>query len=263
MHSAHVESLRKPLLASTTWCRPQESRIPIVSTVTGDYLDGSQMDAAYFADNLIAPVRFSTAVERLLADGYRSFVEIGPDALLSHDVADTAADLSRAATVTPTLGGDRFVPECLADTLKHLYEAGVDIAWDRVYPQRERYVTLPAYPWQRKRHWRAIPSTPVVTTGPAQQHAADLLGRRIDRHGAIYELPLRAEQLSFCAEHQRDDTWVVPGAVILMAATRAASTLLGASPLELTDVRFEHKIDLDPQLGTTLRLTLEPNEDHA
>src|SRR3546814_1573057 len=54
--------------------------LPIVSTVSGDWLDaGSATSAGYWARHLRAPVRFAPALERLVdGGGARILLEVGP-----------------------------------------------------------------------------------------------------------------------------------------------------------------------------------------
>ncbi|KPC64231.1 hypothetical protein ADL29_12865, partial [Streptomyces chattanoogensis] len=47
-HSAQVDVLHDELLDVLASIEPRESRVPLMSTVTGDWLDTSIMDAAYW-----------------------------------------------------------------------------------------------------------------------------------------------------------------------------------------------------------------------
>jgi len=52
-------------------------RLPVVSNVTADYHNDADLENLLVAQ-VSRPVRFEDCVRRLLADGYRSFVELGP-----------------------------------------------------------------------------------------------------------------------------------------------------------------------------------------
>lgn len=82
---------------------PTASRIPIVSTVTGDVIDGAQLDAAHWARNIADPVRFADALATLFARGADLFVEIGPHPTLGRPIEECAAAAGRAVTVLPSL----------------------------------------------------------------------------------------------------------------------------------------------------------------
>ena len=67
------EALR-PYLAQAGLTR---LRLPVVSNVTADYHTDADLENLLVAQ-VSRPVRFEDCVRRLLADGYRSFVELGP-----------------------------------------------------------------------------------------------------------------------------------------------------------------------------------------
>ncbi|WP_189788799.1 type I polyketide synthase, partial [Streptomyces capitiformicae] len=91
-HSAQVEVLEAELVAELEGIRPQPGSVPLYSTVTGDRLDMSEMDAGYWYRNLRATVRFEDAVRGLLAEGHRAFVEVSPHPVLVPGLQDTLDD---------------------------------------------------------------------------------------------------------------------------------------------------------------------------
>ncbi|MGX1626314.1 acyltransferase domain-containing protein, partial [Streptomyces sp. NPDC055506] len=60
-HSAHVEQIREELLRELAVVEPVVSRVPLCSTVTGDWLSTEGLDAEYWVRNLRQPVEFETA----------------------------------------------------------------------------------------------------------------------------------------------------------------------------------------------------------
>ena len=90
-HSARVEELEQPLLAAElaliraaagagSRCSPRPSR---------RWLDGTELDAAYWYANVRDPVRFADAVGVLAGSGHRVFIEVSPHPVLTPAVADT------------------------------------------------------------------------------------------------------------------------------------------------------------------------------
>src|SRR5437868_7780967 len=56
--------------------------IPMYSTVTGKIVDGRDLSAQYWVNNLREPVLFLTAIQALLEDDYDIFLEMSPHPIL-------------------------------------------------------------------------------------------------------------------------------------------------------------------------------------
>ena len=69
----------RPALESADWAQP---RVPFLSTVTAD-VESVERFTDLLVDQLTAPVRFTQAVARLVAEGVDTFVEIGPGQVLA------------------------------------------------------------------------------------------------------------------------------------------------------------------------------------
>ncbi|MEK8168881.1 acyltransferase domain-containing protein [Streptomyces sp. M19] len=82
-HSPHVERVREDLLEALEPIRPRPATVPMLSTVTGAYLSGPELDAGYWYRNLRGTVEFADAVAGLAAAGHRAFVEVSPHPVLT------------------------------------------------------------------------------------------------------------------------------------------------------------------------------------
>jgi malonyl CoA-acyl carrier protein transacylase len=135
------QSLRSA--AGTLAVAPQQ--VPLLSTATGDWTP--TLDADYFADHARRPVLFGPSVQRLLDDGYDTFIELGPGANLTGLVRSIARTQSPALDIAAlTVGQD------VAATAGRLWERGVSISRPGATAVRRR-VEVPAYPFQRQRYW--------------------------------------------------------------------------------------------------------------
>ena len=81
-HSPQMDPLRGELLQALEEVQPHLASVPIYSTVLNSVADGSEFDALYWARNLREPVLFSASVQRLLEDGYDTFLEISAHPIL-------------------------------------------------------------------------------------------------------------------------------------------------------------------------------------
>ncbi|WP_309485562.1 acyltransferase domain-containing protein, partial [Streptomyces sp. WELS2] len=150
-HSAQVEAVREQLLGDLADITPHPAAIPFYSTVTGEPVDTSALDAGYWYRNLREPVRFDLATARLTADGHDLFLEVGP-----HPVLVPALDAAATGTLRRDHGG---LTEFLA-AAGRLYAAGADVDWSPVLPRTAPRADLPTYAFQREPYW--VTATPPV-----------------------------------------------------------------------------------------------------
>ncbi|MFF5112045.1 SDR family NAD(P)-dependent oxidoreductase [Streptosporangium sp. NPDC000509] len=102
-HSPQVDGLRDELLADLTEVAPRAAAVPMLSTATGRWLDGTELDAGYWYENVRRTVEFAPAIERLLEERYRAFVEVGPHPLLTLGIEQAVDAAGVTAVVVGTL----------------------------------------------------------------------------------------------------------------------------------------------------------------
>ncbi|WP_411144265.1 type I polyketide synthase [Streptomyces sp. x-80] len=159
-HSAQVEDLREELLDVLAPVQPRAGEVPFLSTVTGDWLDTTELDAGYWYRNLRRTVQFEPAVRELLGAHHRAFLEISSHPVLTVGVQDLIDASGEAAVAAGTLrrgrgGTDRFLL-----SLAEVFVRGVPVDWPAVFAgTAARRVDLPTYAFQHERFW-ALPSAP-------------------------------------------------------------------------------------------------------
>ncbi|MFE7130823.1 type I polyketide synthase [Streptomyces sp. NPDC057638] len=164
-HSPAMDALRDELLGALDGLTPREGRLPLFSTVTGEFVDPLSMDAGYWFRNLRQPVRFADAVEALAAGGYGAFVEASSHPVLTAAIEETL-ESSREAVVTGSLRRDDGGLGRFLASAAELWVHGVDVDWSAAFPDpRPELVDLPTYAFQRERYWLQdqTPETETVT----------------------------------------------------------------------------------------------------
>jgi mycoketide-CoA synthase len=122
-----------------------------VSTVTGGWVS-EWVDPEYWVRQVRSTVRFHDAVTRLVADDVTTFVEVGPDAVLTGLVAATLPDDGR--TALPTMRRDQPEELTIAGLFGNLLCRGVPVDPAAFPPiSTGSQVPLPTYPFQRQRYW--------------------------------------------------------------------------------------------------------------
>ncbi|MBB4788375.1 SDR family NAD(P)-dependent oxidoreductase [Streptomyces rapamycinicus NRRL 5491] len=155
-HTVQVEAIEGELACSLSRVRPVSSGIPFFSTVEGEWLDTAELDAGYWYRNLRSTVRFAPAIERLLEEGFRAFVEVSAHPVLTMSI-EAAAEQADAGpvVVTGTLrrgeGGMRRVLTSLAEA----YVRGVTVDWSALLGDTPAHVAtdLPTYAFQHQHYW--------------------------------------------------------------------------------------------------------------
>ncbi len=132
--------------------------IPILSTVTGEWLTARETcDPQYWASHLREPVRFHRAVVRAsTAQPGQIFFETGPGQSLTGLVRQSIERQAGHVTVSTCrhLKEQGCDHEHLLQSIGRLWTCGVQIDWNAFYAaEQRRRVTVPTYPFERKRHW--------------------------------------------------------------------------------------------------------------
>jgi malonyl CoA-acyl carrier protein transacylase len=161
LHSPLTASIADAFADVVATCRFEAPRLPWISTVTGAFIDpGRPLDSSYWVRHLCQPVLFGAAAQTLLAQNERPLVaDMGPGRV--------AGDLLRQnlrGKQLPIVQMGRSHSEgkpdslCAYQALAKLWTAGAPVDWNAFQAgRRPAKQWLPAYPWQRQRHWIDAP----------------------------------------------------------------------------------------------------------
>ncbi|MFE9610885.1 type I polyketide synthase [Streptomyces sp. NPDC006012] len=153
-HSPLMEPMVSEFRARTQRLEWRAPQIPVVSTVTGLPATGEFGSPAYWAEHARAAVRFADAVAWLRGHGVSTFVELGPDAILSAMIGEIADDAPDVVAL-PTLRRTQDEPSTLVTAVARTWLAGTDVDWPAVLADTgARRVDLPTYPFERQRFWQ-------------------------------------------------------------------------------------------------------------
>jgi len=177
-HSPQVEPVRGELLSGLAELGVRPGTLPWYSTVSAEPFTESA-NGEYWYRNLREPVRFDATVARLLADGYRHFVEVSPHPVLTTSIEERAAAENLRETVV--LGTLRRGADDRAGQLRAMagaYVRGIDVRWAGVFAGSgaQRVVDLPTYAFQRRRFWLDS----LEMADPGSLGAADGVGDALD-----------------------------------------------------------------------------------
>ncbi|MGW2598850.1 SDR family NAD(P)-dependent oxidoreductase [Streptomyces klenkii] len=260
-HSPAMDGLQPSLKNALIGLVPQPAHTRFVSTVTGTELDGTALDSDYWWRNVREPVRFADAITVLTGDGVDCdvLVEIGPHPVLSAYLRRAAASVDRPVAVVSTLSRSIGGPEALDLTVTHLAAVGADIDWSVFFPRPGRVVGLPAYPWQRERHFNGHPDWWLESaTGASGRARHPLLGVRDSGPDPVWRQRVEPGQLAWIADHTIDDAVVVPGAAYVEMALAAGQEVF-EKPVEIAGLAINRALTLpfdDPTMDVYLHTAL-------
>ncbi|MDG9722697.1 type I polyketide synthase [Streptomyces sp. DH41] len=248
-HSPVMDELREDLLTALAGITPRHGEVDMLSTVRCAPVDGAELDAAYWADNLREPVRFMDAVRGAAEAEETVFVEISPHPLLTQAVAATLEERGEAPSAVVTLKRRQPEPENLLRALGRIFACGGRVDWDRCFRTGDQgpepFVPLPTYAWDLEEFRRE------AATAPADRHSQEF---------ALRDLGLPA----LGGGVRGRGPAAVPPVVYLEAVRRAALDVTGGRGEVLSDIEFGSRpLELGRAGDATVRvdLTALPGQD--
>ncbi|MEV5759212.1 type I polyketide synthase [Streptomyces tendae] len=260
-HSPLMEPMLEPFRQAAESVTYRKPEFHLVSGVTGRPATQEVCTPGYWVEHVRKTVRFGPAVEALEAYGVQRYVELGPDAVLTPMVQDLVRDLRDARDARPVAVSlarrNTAEPLALATALAHLYADGVPGDWESVFGRHgARRISLPTYPFQRRRYWSDVAAAPAGAPTPRPAGTAPAAGLGLDDTGhPLLDAVLRTapghdtvltgrvslNSHPWLADHQVGDAILLPGTAFVELALRAGqesgcpalAELTLESPLEL------------------------------
>jgi acyl transferase domain-containing protein/acyl carrier protein len=269
-HSPQMDPIRDELLDALEEVQPRLASVPIYSTVLNLVADGSEFDAHYWARNLREPVLFSGSIQRLIEDGYDTFLEVSAHPILLSGIQQGLHHAGTEGAVLASIRREETESTAMIRSLGALYSSGYPVDWNRIYPVSGSYVRLPSYPWQRQRCWLEAGSDSDYRPEHAPTHSGtrnSLLGRHFrsaESGGADYwEIRLDKQSMPFLDDHKIEGVAALPASVYVEIASAAADEALGSRSIALKDVEFHRALFIPDGASVTLQAIVAPGADGA
>ncbi|QKV75037.1 type I polyketide synthase [Amycolatopsis sp. Hca4] len=151
-HSPRMDAMLDGFAAVARRLTYHPAERAVVSTVTGRLAGPELSTPDYWVTQVRASVRFADAVATLAGLGVRTFLEAGPDAVLSAMAADC---LGEDVVAVPLLRRDRPEDRTFATALAGLWVRGVPVDLAAAVTGARR-VPLPTYAFQHRRYWPEV-----------------------------------------------------------------------------------------------------------
>ncbi|KAF2181440.1 hypothetical protein K469DRAFT_671593 [Zopfia rhizophila CBS 207.26] len=215
-HSPMLNKLVVPLLQGLeNSLSPKPPVVKLFSTSLEDPRGNVLRDAQYWANNMVNPVKLTSAVNAATEDGFRIFVEVSTHPIVSHSINETIMDRQiEDFAVIPTMQRNKSAEQCILHSIAQLHCKGGFVDWKRQMPGQWTS-DVPTTKWNHKPIWRKIETGPINkgVTHDVEKHT--LLGQRIsvsESDMTIYTTTLDESTKPFPGSHPLHGTEIVPAA---------------------------------------------------
>ena len=136
-HSPVMDQIRPAFYEGMQGLIPRAPTVPMVSTVTGRFVEGAELDVNYWWRNIRQSVQFSPAMHQMLSAGPHVFLEVSAHPVLSGSMARciAAAPGSQAksqSVALPSLRRRERERTTLLGSLGRLYTLGLPLDWEKI-----------------------------------------------------------------------------------------------------------------------------------
>ncbi len=261
-HSPLMEPMLADFAAEVKTAVFGTPQMPFATNLAGAS-DLSWGDPEYWIEQIRQPVRFLETVRRIEERGVSTYLEVGPDAVLS---AMTQQCASGGDVAVMALHHGRLPePDALVACLAQAWTAGVPVDWAALSAAgADIGPDLPVYAFDRDRYWLYPPSRAAdVSSAGLRDVDHPMLGAAVeigDGGGVVFTGRLSLTDFPWLADHRVRGAIVVPGTAVLDIVLEAG-TRVGCDALE--ELMFEAPLVLPADGDLFLQVVVEAGDEGA
>ncbi|QTI88621.1 type I polyketide synthase [Streptomyces sp. AgN23] len=259
-HSPRMDGMLEAFREVAEGLSYEAPRIPIVSNLTGGVVSADEITTPdFWVRHVREAVRFLDGVRTLEAKGVTTFVELGPDGVLTAMAQECVTDSVSDAVFLSALRKDRPEAEALTTAVARAHVRGVTVDWAGFFAGRgAEQVDLPTYAFQHERFWLEPGAGSVgdVASVGLELAGHPLLGAAVplaETDGLVFTGRLGVDTHPWLADHVVRDTVVLPGTAFVELAVRAGDQV-GCDLLD--ELTLHAPLVLPARGGVRLQLTV-------
>lgn len=255
-HSWVMDEVHDELLSTLSKIEPKQTKLPLYSTVTGDLIDGLELDAAYWWRNVRQPVLFSDTIEQLMTSNYRHFLEIGPHPVLRNSIKESAQINKKTCHNFQSLNhklADEEKAFLNSISLMHCY--GIKVDFNIFNLTGAKYIDLPTYPWQKQSYWRESQNAKQKRLGASK---VAWMNENLRLPFPAWEVELSKEFFPYLPDHKVKGKVVFPGAAYVEAGLQLQKSISGCQQCVVEDINFHNMLTNEDEKIQRLQLMFHP-----
>ncbi|MBZ4420285.1 type I polyketide synthase [Myxococcus sp. RHSTA-1-4] len=258
-HSALMDPILDKLEAVASEIRFRKPSIKVVSNLTGTFMEEAPT-ARYWREHARGAVRFARGMQTLHEAGYSLFLEVGPGSSLLGLGRQSVTD--EAAQWLPSLSRQKNDWDVLSESLRALYVGGHAVDWrgfDQPYTRKR--VSLPTYPFQRKRYW--VSEAHAASTAQRNKSGHPLLGERLRStlKDAQYEAHYSLDELTYLDDHRIFGLPVLPTTAALELVTTGARAHFGVDDVVMETFLYREAMVLPEEGSRVVHFVVTPESE--
>ncbi|WP_247616598.1 type I polyketide synthase, partial [Streptomyces sp. MK37H] len=270
-HSPRMDGMLEAFREVAEGLSYEAPRIPIVSNLTGNVVSAEEITTPdFWVRHVREAVRFLDGIRTLEARNVTTFIELGPDGVLTAMAHECVTDAASDAAFISALRKDRPEAEALTTAVARAYVHGVAVDWAAFYAGTgatrlapDELAELPTYAFQRQRYWPKVSSlflgdVAAVGLGQAEHPLLGASAELPSADGMLFTGRLALSTHPWLADHTIMDTVLLPGTAFVELAVRAGDQV-GCELLE--ELTLEAPLVLPEDGGVQLRLWVGAADD--
>lgn len=218
-HSHKMDALHSEIIESLADLKPTSGQYDLYSTVTGNKIEGKELTAEYWWQNIRQPVVFADAITHMMDAGCNIILEISPHPVLIsyiHECIHHHSD--QVKTITTLKRNDHDGTTLIKKAILSSYLSGSELELTSYFPSDLNHVPLPPYPWSKQNYI-------LERSSEAANYSAEqkLLGWKVKNVEGVWENQIDTQVFDFLSDHIIDDTVIFPATGFVELALEASS----------------------------------------
>ena len=280
-HSHHMIPYASTLARLTSGVSPRQSSCRMISSVTGQPVNGPELTGTYFAANLTGKVRFAEAATGMLLDDEAEqavdiLMEIGPHPVLKgpslHSIQSLKLDISYLETLNRGTPAFESMLSCAGQLFAKGFPVDLEAVNSTISINAEgsvakktagQKIRLPSYSWDHGKYWA---ETRLIKNHRLRKHRHSLLGVQLPsstEQRPQWRRLLRLNEIPWLSDHKIEGNIIFPASGYLSMAVEAALRLENCprniKAISFRDIAIKSAMALSAEeSGTEVLLNMQP-----